>query len=199
MLLGLATAQYTGGSFEQAAQSFFSASDLNPNDPVPYDFLNRVKDPVIKNSAGYCQRFMRFAKLKPENALANYYYAECLWQQRTGPADIEAYNRALSLLTKAISLDPHLDSAYLALGIIHADQRNYAKAATAYQMAIKENPKLEEAHYRLSEAYRVLGDRKEADIELAAFRKLSEQSASKLERERKEVQQFVIALKNTAQ
>jgi tetratricopeptide (TPR) repeat protein len=39
MLLGLAVALYSRGSYDQAAQRFFEAADLNPSDPAPYLFL----------------------------------------------------------------------------------------------------------------------------------------------------------------
>ena len=196
MLLGLATAWYAAGSNEQAAQCFFKAADLNPSDPNPYLFLSQVQSRQITESAGYLERLARFARLHPRNALANYYYAVTLWNRRRSPDDFEASEKARNLLQKALALDPHLGPAYLQLGILDADERKYPEAILAYQEAISASPNLEEAHYRLSEAYRITGNRLEAEQELALYNRLSKQSAEEVERERREVQQFVIALRS---
>jgi tetratricopeptide (TPR) repeat protein len=82
MLLGLAVAWYTNGSDEKAQEYFFAACDLNPADPTPYLFLGKVQSAAILHSNGYLTRLERFARLHPENAVANYYYAASLWQQR---------------------------------------------------------------------------------------------------------------------
>ncbi len=196
MLLGLATAWYAAGSYEQAAQCFFKAADLDPSDPNPYLFLGKVQSREITQSAGYEERLARFARLKPDNALANYYYAVSIWNRCGGPEDCKASNQARTLLEKAVSLDPHLGSAYLELGIIDAGQGKYSDAIGSYRKAIAANAELEEAHYRLSEAYRLTGDPEKGQQELAIYNQLSKQSAEKLERQRREIQQFVIALRS---
>lgn len=195
MLLGLATAWYAAGSYAQAAQCFFKAADLDPNDPNPYLFLGKVQSREITQSAGYEERMARFRKLQPDNSLANYYYAVSIWNQCRGPENCEASAQARALLEQAVTLDPHFGRAFLELGIIDAAQGNYSKAMPAYREAIAADPELEEAHYRLSEAYRMTGDRVRANQELAVYNRLSKQSAEKLERDRQEVQQFVVALR----
>jgi tetratricopeptide (TPR) repeat protein len=192
MLLGLATARYAAGSYEQAAPCFFKAADLDPNNPSPYLFLGKLQSREITQSAGYEERLARFARLQPDNALANYYYAVSIWNRRS-----DASGKARALLEKAIALDPHLGLAYLQLGIVDEAERKYADAVRAYRKAIAAAPEIAEAHYRLSETYRLTGDKLKAGKELAAYRGLSEQSAEKVERERRETQQFVIALRKT--
>jgi tetratricopeptide (TPR) repeat protein len=187
MMLGLATAWYSAGSYEKAAQWFFKAVDLDPSDPNPYGFLGKVEAKAIIELPGYQERMARFAKLQPDNALANYYYAVSLCNQRS-------YAKARALLDKAVTLDPRLGLAYLRLGII---EHSYPAAIHAYQKALEVNPDLEEAHYRLSEAYRLSGDSVRAKQEMAAYNELSKESNEKIERERRETQRFVVALRNT--
>jgi tetratricopeptide (TPR) repeat protein len=192
ILLGMATACYAEGSFQQSARWFFQAADLVPDDPAPYLFLGKVQAEEIKQSAGYRERMARYAQLRPNDALANYYYALSLATTDLLP------ERAHALLEKAIALDPHLTTAHLALGILYANEQKYQDAIRSYQTAIDQNPDLEEAHYRLSEAYRVTGNHAKAERELSIYHKLSKESAEKVELERREVQQFVIALKQTS-
>jgi tetratricopeptide (TPR) repeat protein len=179
-MLGLATAWYTAGVYENAAQWFFKAADVNPSDPKPYLFLGKIQAREITESAGYRERLARFAKLAPDNALANYYYAVSLCQQRD-------YANARKLLRKAVVLDPHMGAAYLQLGIIE-------NSVSDYQKAMEADPALEEAHYRLAEAYRLRGDTAKAKEEMAIYNKLSKESDEAVERERREMQRFVVAL-----
>ncbi|MDQ2841484.1 MAG: tetratricopeptide repeat protein [Acidobacteriota bacterium] len=198
MLLGAAVALYMGGDYTQAAQRFFQAIDLNPGDPEPYLFLGKVQTPEIAESDGFRERFERFAKLQPENAWANYYYATCLLKLRKGPGDIETPSEAQSLLEKAVRLDPKLAVAYLQLGIIYSAQQDLPAAIHAYRQAIEAEPGLEQAHYRLAQAYRQTGELKKAQGELALFQELSKTSAQERDRERSELKQFVVTLKGPA-
>ena len=187
MLLGLAVALYSRGSYDQAAQRFFEAADLNPSDPAPYLFLGKISNGPITDSPGFAERLERFARLQPENAWANYYYAATL--TRTSP-------KARALLENAVRLDPKLGAAFLLLGIVYAEEGNLTKAISAYQSAIEATPPMEEAHYRLAQAYRKTGETVKAQKELELYQQLSQQSAQKLERERGEIQQFVFELKH---
>jgi len=183
-MLGLATAWYSAGLYEKASQWFFKAADADPNDPNPYLFLGKVQSREITESAGYRDRLARFAKLAPNNALANYYYALSLCNQHD-------YVSARRSLDKAVTLDPHLAVAYLQLGIIEHSISDYRKGVEA-------DPALEEAHYRLAEAYRLSGDAVKAKEEMAVYNKLLKESNEAVERERREMQRFVVALRNSA-
>jgi tetratricopeptide (TPR) repeat protein len=195
MLLGLAAAWYTRADYDQAARHFFEACDLNPSDPGPYVFLGKVQSVEILQSVGYLERMERFATLQPGNALANYYYAANLWRRWNGTADSVTRAKVQSLLEKAIHLDPNLGAACLQLGIFYADQKDLSNAISAYQKAIAVSPQLEEAHYRLAQAYRLTGEEVKAQHEFALHAQLSRKSAEEKERERHEISQFVFALR----
>ena len=172
------------------SRRFFEAADLSPSDPAPYLFLGKVSMGAITESSGFANRLQRFVTLQPENAWANYYYAASLWKRRAA-----ASPKIQALLEKAVRLDPHLDAAYLQLGIVFAEQGNIPRAITAYRSAIDGNPSMEEAHYRLAQAYRKAGESAKASREIELYQQLSKQSARELERERAEIQQFVIELR----
>ena len=195
LLLGLAAAWYARGDYAQAAQHFFDACDLDPADPRPYMFLGKAQSNEITQLPGYVERLARFAKLRPDDAWANYYYAVGLWKQRKGPEDSEAPARALGLLQKAVRLDPNLGAAYLQIGILYSDQNEDAKAIAAYRKAIEVSPGLDEPHYRLGQAYERTGQKEKARQELEAYQQLSRESAEEIERQRREIQQFVIQLR----
>jgi tetratricopeptide (TPR) repeat protein len=189
MLVGLAVAHYARGSYDQAAERFFEAADLNPSDPGPYLFLAKTQNSVIAESGGYFERMARFAKLQPDNAWANYYYAASLWKQKGAAAEV------MALLDKALRLDPSLAAARLELGIVHADQKQFPQAIAEFQKAIELDPRLEEAHYRLAKAYARTGENLKAQKEFELHGQLGRESAAQIERERRQVQQFVIELR----
>lgn len=194
-LLGLAAALYARGSYDQAERAFFEAADLDPMDPAPYLFLGKISSGAIADSGGYAQRMARFARLHADNAWANYYYAATLWRNWKGAGDTATMAQVQSLLEKAAKLDPHLAAASLELGIVFAEQNNLPRAVAAYQSAIAADPALEEAHYRLAQAYRKSGRIEESQHEIARYQELSKETNAAAERERSQMQQFVFELK----
>jgi tetratricopeptide (TPR) repeat protein len=196
MLVGLGVAWYVRGAYEQAATQFCHGSDLNPSDPTPYLFLGKTLSLESTHSEGVKQRLGRFVQLQPENAQANYYYALSLWKSRYGPEDSGKLAQIESLLDKAVHLEPKLGAGYLQLGLLSAERNDLPKEISAYEKAIAATPQLAEAHYRLAQAYRRIGEPAKAEQELQLFRQVSKESAEENERERREIQQFVYTLQS---
>jgi tetratricopeptide (TPR) repeat protein len=196
MLVGLGVALYDRGAYGQAAQRLCQASDLNPADPNPYLFMGKIQAVDLTPPEGMGERLERFVRLQPEDALANYYYAVSVWQQRKGPGDVETLARAESLLQKAVHLDPKLAPAYLQLGILYAERKDWRQAIVSYQEATKADPQLEEAHYRLAQAYRQTGEKAKAEQELELHAEIKKKTAEQAERERREIREFVYTLRN---
>jgi tetratricopeptide (TPR) repeat protein len=213
MLIALGVAWYARGSYDQAAQCLANASDLAPDNPTPYLFLGKLQSAEGNPSAESLERLRRFAELQPDNALANYYYAVSLWKQsanavdtgRENDRDKERSARVESLLRKAVHLDPKLGAAYLQLGILYSQHKDFSRAISAYQRAIEVIPEqatlesdetLEVAHYRLGQAYVRTGDKGRAQEQLQLHDRLAKKTKEHTERERREIQQFVISLRN---
>ena len=198
ILAGLGASWYALGSYEKAVQRLFEASDLNPEDPNPYLFLGRVQAVDNEPSTAIMERLERFVRLKPENALANYYYAISVLKGRKSPEDAENFAQVKSLLEKTIRLDPTFGLAYLQLGILFSERKDLSNSVAAYQSAIRATPDMEEAHYRLAQIYRKTGETSKAQAELQLYEQISKAKAAKIERQRHEVQQFVYKLRDPA-
>ncbi len=196
MLIGLGAAWFARGSYDEAVQRICEASDLNPNDPVPYLFLGKMQSAQSAPSDKTVEKLRRFVTLEPENAQANYYYAVGLWKRRKGAQDTASTEQVGSFLSNAIRLDPKFASAYLQLGILHSEQRENVRAIADYQQAVMADPQMEEAHYRLAQAYRQTGDAAKAATELQIYDRLAEESAQSAERQRHEIRQFVYTLRD---
>ena len=196
MLVGLGASWYARGSYEPAVQRLCEASDLNPDDPSPYLFLGKIQSVEKTQPDALVERLRRFVTLQPENAMANYYYAVSLWKGRKGPEDGETLAQVQSLLEKAVHLDPRLGLGYLQLGILYSERKDFSEAISAYQRTIELNPSLEEAHYRLAQAYRQNGQKLKAQEEFEVYDQISKRKAADAERERHEIQQFMYTLRD---
>jgi tetratricopeptide (TPR) repeat protein len=196
MLVALGVSWYSNGSYDQAAQRLCEASDLDPSDPQPYLFLGKIQSVETNQSECPVERLKRFVKLQPENALANYYYGVNLWKRRKGPDDAESVAQAEADLMRAVKLDPRLAVAYLQLGVLYSEQKDFSHAISSYQSAIQASPQLEEAHYRLAQAYKRTGEKEKAEEELRVYNQLSKSKDEEVERERRESRQFVYTLRS---
>jgi tetratricopeptide (TPR) repeat protein len=192
MLLGLSVATYDQGAMEQGKKLLLEACDLNPADPTPYLFLGKLQDAEKSEPPGWPERFARFVRLHPENPLAHYYYALALGKQ---PDNANA-TAIESELKKAIELDPPSGGAYLELGILYSQRRDYPEAISAFQKAIEVTPLPAEAHYRLGQVYGHMGEAENASKEIELFKQISEQKKNEAERERHKIQQFVYTLRS---
>jgi tetratricopeptide (TPR) repeat protein len=199
MLIGLGAAFFSQGSYDQAVQRICEASDLDPNNPVPYLFLGKIQSAEAPPSERIVEKLQRFHAKQPENAEANYYFAMSLWKSRAPSENSLNTEQIESLLDHAIRLDPKFAAAYFQLGILHSEQQDYRKAISDYQQAIQFDPKMQEAHYRLAQAYRKVGDAAKAEAELTRCDQIAKESAQEMERERHEIRQFVYILRDPPQ
>jgi Tfp pilus assembly protein PilF len=131
---------------------------------------------------------------QPGNSLANYLYAMAILKRQRQQLDRQAMQHAESLLTNAITIDPKCGEAYLQLGILSASQRNFGKATDFYRKAIKANPQLGDAHYRLGVAYDRIGESEKAKQEFKLHDEIEKRQAEAIERQRRELKQFLIVL-----
>jgi tetratricopeptide (TPR) repeat protein len=196
MLIGLGVAWYARGSYERASDYLAKAEDLAPNEAAAYLFMGKMLSSETAPSAETMERLARFARLAPGNALASYYYAVGLWKQSAGVVDEARSAQMEQLLLKASELDPKSGVAQLQLGLVYAQRGDGGRAIAAFKKAIEISPELEEAHYRLAISYKKAGDEAGAEKELALHEQLAKQAAEQAERERGEIQEFVITLKS---
>jgi len=196
MLVGLGAALYADGSYDEAAGQLCLASDLKPEDPTPYLFLGKME--VTLPTAFSCseQKLARFLQNQPEHALANYYYAMVVLKRSRESKNSADSQQAEALLKKSVALDPKLGEAYLQLGILYAAQGASDQAIAAFQKAIEVTPGLGEAHYRLSQLYKRAGEKAKSEQEIQLYKQVEKSEADEVERQRREIQQFLIILKD---
>jgi tetratricopeptide (TPR) repeat protein len=194
MLAALGAALFAGALYDQAADSLCQASDLNPADTEPYVFMGKIEMAAPKPLSCIQPRLARFVQQEPGNSLANYFYAMALWKQQQPPMNQEAVQQVATLLTKAVAIDPKCGDAYLQLGILASSQHDSERAIAYYIKAIEADPHLGEAHYRLGVAYDRIGSPDRAKQEFQRHDEIEKQQAALIERQRREVKQFLVVL-----
>ncbi len=175
--IGLGIARYARGEYGAAVQSFCQAADLEPADPRPIEFLGEMYGVSPDLASEITERVARFAKAQPAIASGQYYYAMNLWRAPggAGPSAWEAdetLKTVESLLRRAVALDPKMTKAHLQLGILLAEQKRFDEAIPSLVEAIRLDPNLGQAHYRLAQAYQRTGQKELAAQSFAAFERL---------------------------
>jgi tetratricopeptide (TPR) repeat protein len=195
LVIGLGMALYSRGIYDEAVKALLAAADLNPSDARCYLFLSKAYDSSPNQADEVIQRFRRYAELEPGNALAQYYFAMSLWKgKRVQDSGLDIH-QVEALLQKAIALNEKLPEAHVQLGNLYADQHQYDKSVPEYVRALELNPDLPDAHYRLGTDYVHLGQKDRAHKEFDIYQQQRAQHMAELDKERAEVQQFVIAEK----
>ena len=193
--IGLGMALYSRGKYDDAVKALLAAADLNPGDPRCYLYLSKAYDSSPQQADEVIERFRRFAALQPNNGLAVYYYAMSLWKGKRAQGADSDQQQIITLLQKAVALDPGLAQAHVQLGNLLADQHEYTRSIPEYQRALELNANLPDAHYRLGQDYVHAGEKEKAQEEFAVYQKLRAQHLAEVDKERSEVQQFVYSSK----
>ena len=184
------------GSDQEAAERLCEAADLKPGDAAAYIFLGQMEKSTAAALPCSEERLARFAKQQPGNARANYYYALSLRKRERAAEHPEALRKSEMLLEKAVSIDPKFADAYLELGNFYFERAAITEAMGAYQKAIAAEPHMSQAHYQLSLAYRRSGEQAKAEREFQMYKQDQNTETAALERQRKEMRQFLVILKN---
>jgi tetratricopeptide (TPR) repeat protein len=172
MYIGFGIALYARNSYDAAIEALCHASDLDPSDPRPYVFLGKMYNASKGHADEVAKRIKRFMETNPDNPLAYYYGALCLWKGAHGDKEGVDEARVEALFKKSLALDPRSADAHLQLGILYHDQRREQDAISEFDAAIRLKPDDPDAHYHLAQAYLRTGDKERGQEELQLYEKL---------------------------
>ncbi len=172
MRVGLGIAYYSHGRYDDAVRSLCQAVDLSPKDRKALDFIGKMYDVSPAMADEVTRRLAEFARLYPDNAYANYYYALSLRKRSLGSDRKQGGSEPERLLTNAVKIDPEFAEAHYQLGLLYQDEGKPAQAIAEYEAAVRIQPNLKQAHYRLGRLYRSQGDIRRAQKEFDVVRSL---------------------------
>jgi tetratricopeptide (TPR) repeat protein len=170
--VGLGTAHYSLGQYDDAVESLCQAVDLDPADTKALDFLGRMYDVSPRFAEEVTERLAHFVQTYPDNAAAHYYYALSLRKRALVPGSNGAQAKAEAHLLRAVQLNPAYAEAHFELGLLYEDEKLDANAIQEYQLATRLRSDLSKAHYRLGRLYQKNGQPVLAQKEFDAFEAL---------------------------
>ena len=194
MVAALGAAYYANGQYTEASSQLCRASDLNPANPAPYLFLGKMEQAASDPFSCSETALSRFAANQPANAEANFFYGLVLWKKARQTQDAANLSRAELFFRKALESNPGFAEVYLQLGLLYNARGEKSSALAAFQKAVSADPPSSRAHYQLSLAYRRSGDAARADLEMKTYNELRRSEDAALEKERRELRQFVTIL-----
>ena len=195
ILVGLGSAAYAQDLHEQAARWLLEAIRLEPGDARPYLFLGKVQEVAKSEPEEWVEVFRKYAAFRPEDARAHYYYAVALEKERRGTQDFRTRGAELE---RAIAIEPRMGEAYLKLGLLEEEEGKLAEAVAALQKAVELTELPDEAHLRLAQVYRRMGEIEKARKESGLYEEVAEKKKEKMERERRELGEFVVTGKGAS-
>ena len=197
MRAGLAAAYNADGQYGEAASEICQASDLDPSNSELYLFLGEMEQAAADPLPCSEEKLARFANQQPESAQANFYYGLVLWKKARRTQNAAGFSGAETYFRKAAELDPQSGEAQLQLGLLYNGRGQKDRARAAFEKAVSSTPGLSAAHYQLSLAYRREGDAAKADQEMKIYEELRRSEDAQIEKERRELRQFVTVLKGS--
>ncbi len=191
--VGLGMALYSRELYTESVQALLRAAALDPHDPRCYLFLDKAYLSAPSQAAGVLEAFSIYATLEPRNARAQFYYGTAMWKAHRTESTVVDYPAVEALLSQSIHLDENFAEAHLQLGILYNEERAYEKSLSEYQRALQLDPSLAEAHFRLGRYYLRIGEREKGQAELDRFKSLQAAHQAQVDKQRAEVQQFVVS------
>ncbi|MGH9613841.1 MAG: tetratricopeptide repeat protein [Bryobacteraceae bacterium] len=173
--VGLGVAFYSVARYDDAVETLCKAVDLNPADPRPMSFLEKMYDVSPRLANEVTRRLAGFIRLYPKNAAAQYYYAVSLWKRESGRESAANLSNVEALLKSALALDPKLYEAHQQLGMLYEEEGKLDEATAEYEAALTLRPDLATTQYRLAQVYLRTGQRAKADEHLKIYRELHKQ------------------------
>jgi tetratricopeptide (TPR) repeat protein len=199
MFAALGAAHYAIGQYTEAAEQICHASDLNPADAEPYLFLGKMEQAASGISPCSEEKLRRFANEQPKNPQANFYYGLLLLKKGRKTQNESDFDLAEKSFRQAAEISPKYGEVYVELGMLYNARGKKEAALEEFQKAVAASPDSSAAHYQLSLAYRRAGDAAKADEEMKTYNRLRQSEEAALEKERREMRQFVTVIKQSSQ
>jgi tetratricopeptide (TPR) repeat protein len=169
--LGLGSAYYLSGNYQEAAEALLTAVRLKPDSATAFFLLGEAYDSAGALQSQIESAFKSYLRTRPRDALAFYHFGAILYT-RAQAAGADDYHGAEANLHEALRLDPNLPEAHFELGLIALAQGRTEQAVAALKKAVSLDPEFAPAHYRLGLAYQRLGKADLGKQELERFRGL---------------------------
>ncbi len=173
---GLASALEGQSQLDEAAAELYRASELDPTDPHPLEFLVEAKYVPPALSKKVLDGLLRLRRLYPNDGLILFDY-EMVLSNRYTDRSSAAPPDFVPVLKKALRLTPQLPEAYFQLSLIFEDRKNYEEEVRALQHAVQLSPQDARFRFRLAMGYKRMGKNDLYLNEMSIFKQIQAHSA----------------------
>ena len=195
--LALGITYFARRQYEQAANSFIEASDMEPVSVGPYRMLAAACENLARWDEETLARFRRLMQVNPATPWGPYLYAlarEQSLEADRAPASSPQSGDPERLYLESIALDGDFTEARYRLGRLYRKLGRTEEAVRELEAAALARRDWPEPRYELARAYLQLGRREDAEIELREHRELVEDEERKRTEELRQVQRFMLLL-----
>jgi tetratricopeptide (TPR) repeat protein len=176
MFVGSGAALFLTGDNGEAVSRLLKAVELNSDAQKAYALLAQLYEFAPGQRAEIKQAISQNVLRNPGSALAFFYYGRVQYIDAKA-LTVADFTSARMNLERALAIDSHLAEASLQLGTIAQEEGRLRESMKLLKQAIRDNPNLPEAHYRLGVVYRKSDMLDQSRDELALFEKLKADNA----------------------
>jgi len=191
--LALGVAQFGSTQLDQAVETLLVAAKRFPDAELPLLLLVQVSDETGKDLDEVETLVTDYSKRHSQAFWPYYFLGRSALRIDRDRQPTENLIRAQTLLETSIGLEPNHAESHLELGNVYAQLKQWNEAIVQYEVAIRLNPDLVAAHFRLSKAYLAMGEKDRARDEEEAHQRLLRLDTEKAERLR-QVGRFLFKL-----
>jgi tetratricopeptide (TPR) repeat protein len=171
--MGLGSAYYLSGNYEEAARALLEAVRLKPDSTAGWNLLGEAYESAPSLQREIEAAFASYLETVPRDPGAYYHYGAILYQRAQADGQND-YLQAVHCVNEALRLKPDFAEAHFELGLITLSEGKTEQSIASLQKAVSLEPGFAAAHYRLGLAYKKAGNATAAHEELSRFKTLKE-------------------------
>lgn len=193
--VGLGMVEYFVGTKANASNILLHAVDLATDPELPLRYLGEVElDETAAPDPPAVERICAFAKAHPTSARAQSYCGALMFRNDFASQDKSRADdivRRLSFAASSLESDP---TPHCELGKVYDWLEKWEPASQEFEACTRLNPNSVQAHYRLSQVYRHLGETERSRDELKLYKAASQKLAEENERHETTLNTFLYTI-----
>ncbi|MGE5111106.1 MAG: tetratricopeptide repeat protein [Acidobacteriaceae bacterium] len=198
--VGLGMVEYFVGTKEAASKILLRAMDLASDPELALRYLGEVElDETAAPDPPAVERICAFARTHPSSARAQSYCGALMFRNDFASRDnsrVDDIVRRLSFAAASLKDDP---TPYCELGKVYDWLEKWEQASKEFEACTRLNPNSVQAHYRLSQIYRHLGEMERSREELKLYKAASQKLAEENEQHETTLNTFLYTIQKSEQ
>jgi tetratricopeptide (TPR) repeat protein len=196
--VGLGMVEYFIGTKENASQILLRAMDLASDPELVLRYLGEVElDETAAPDPLAVERICTFAKAHPSSARAQSYCGALMFRNDFATRDSSRADDIIRRLSFAASVVKDDPTPHCELGKVYDWLQKWEPASKEFEACTRLNPNSVQAHYRLSQIYRHLGETERSREELRLYKAASQKLAEENEQHETTLNTFLYTIQKS--